>query len=131
MEFYTNFSGSKTIALKPSKSNPEVLNYATKHAFLEQHSALTYWDDDYPSRIDLGKDKYGGPFSFEEVEDVKTVLRLIPVAICTMGFEMEMWKGEFFHVFKIHCTCYNASKVDVIITHFHFNSFERVEMKMC
>ena len=29
-------------------------------------------EDDYPSRIDLGKDKYGGLFTVEEVEDVKT-----------------------------------------------------------
>ena len=41
-----------------------------------------YWEEDYPSRIDLGKDKYGGPFTFEEVEDVKTILRLIPFIMC-------------------------------------------------
>ena len=38
-----------------------------------------YWEEDYPSRLDLGKEKYGGPFSEEQVEDVKTVLRLIPL----------------------------------------------------
>ena len=37
-------------------------------------SALTYWEKEYPSHIDLGKEKYGGPFSEEEVENVKTVL---------------------------------------------------------
>ena len=35
-----------------------------------------YWEEDYPSRLDLGKKKYGGPFSEEEVEDVKIVLRI-------------------------------------------------------
>ena len=57
---------NKTTDLKFSKSNVEVLSYARKHAFLEQCSALTYWDDDYSSRIDLGRDKYGEPFLEEE-----------------------------------------------------------------
>uniref|UniRef100_A0A1X7VPM4 Uncharacterized protein n=1 Tax=Amphimedon queenslandica TaxID=400682 RepID=A0A1X7VPM4_AMPQE len=39
--------------------------------------ALTYWEEEAPSRLDLGKDKYGGPFTEEEVEDVKTVFRLL------------------------------------------------------
>ena len=32
--------------------------------------------------MDYGKTKFGGPFTEEEVEDVKTVLRLIPLVIC-------------------------------------------------
>ena len=32
--------------------------------------------------MDYGKNKFGGPFTEEEVEDVKTVLRLIPLVIC-------------------------------------------------
>ena len=32
--------------------------------------------------MDYGKEKFGGPFTEEEVEDVKTVLRLIPLVIC-------------------------------------------------
>ena len=37
---------------------------------------LTYWEDDIiPSRVDLGKSKYGGPFTIAQVEDVKTILR--------------------------------------------------------
>ena len=31
--------------------------------------------------MDYGKEKFGGPFTEEEVEDVKTVLRLIPVIV--------------------------------------------------
>ena len=60
----------------------QVLNYARKHKFPERRSAFTYWEEDYPSRLDLGKDKYGGPFTFEEVENVKTVLGLFPLIIC-------------------------------------------------
>ena len=32
--------------------------------------------------MDNGKEKFGGPFTEEEVEDVKTVLRLLPLIIC-------------------------------------------------
>ena len=75
---------SHVLMTKPQLSSPikllvQVLNYARKHKFPERRSAFTYWEDECPSRIDLGKEKYGGPFTVEEVEDVKTVLRLIPL----------------------------------------------------
>ena len=88
---------------KPQLSNPfklmyQVLNYARKNHYPKQRSALTYWEDDYPSRIDLGKSKYDGPFTVEEVEDVKTILRLIPVVLCTMAFAIFLWYGKLlFH----------------------------------
>ena len=65
--------------VNPVKLIVRVLCYARKHKYPENHSALTYWEEEAPSRIDLGKDKYGGPFTEEEVEDVKTVLRLLPL----------------------------------------------------
>ena len=73
------------------KSNPikliaKVLNYARKNKYPKNRSAFTYCEEQYPFRIDLGKEKYGGPFSDEEVEDVKTVLRMIPLYICIFGF---------------------------------------------
>ena len=77
----------------PQTTNPiklivRVLNYARKNRYPRNRSALTYWEEDYPSRLDLGKEKYGGPFSEEEVEDVKTVLRLLPLFMCVVGFPM-------------------------------------------
>ena len=56
-----------------------------KNNYPRSRSALTYWEEDHPSRLDLGKEKYGGPFSEERVEDVKTVLRLIPLLISIVG----------------------------------------------
>ena len=32
--------------------------------------------------MDYGKEKFGGPFTEEEVEDVKTLLRLLPLIVC-------------------------------------------------
>ena len=73
--------------VNPVKRISQVLNYARKNKYPRNRSALTYWEEDYPSRLDLGKDKYGGPFSEEQVEDVKTVLRLIPLLISVVGVE--------------------------------------------
>ena len=55
----------------------KVLKFAAKHKAPLNRSALTYWEEDIPSRMDLGKRKYGGPFTTEQVEDVKTILRLL------------------------------------------------------
>ena len=69
----------------PIKHIAKVLNYARKNKYPRNRSAFTYWEQEVPSRLDLGKDKYGGPFSEEEVENVKTTLRLIPVIfVCAM-----------------------------------------------
>ena len=59
----------------------QVLMFAAKHKAPLNRSALTYWENDIPSRLDLGKSRYGGPFSTEQVEDVKTALRIVVVSI--------------------------------------------------
>ena len=66
----------------PIKLIIQVLNYTRKHRYPERRSAFTYIDEEQPSRMDYGKEKFGGPFTEEEVEDVKTVLRLLPLVIC-------------------------------------------------
>ena len=78
----------------PIKLIVKVLNYARKNKYPRNRSALTYWENDYPSRLDLSKEKYGGPFSEEKVEDVKTVLRLLPLLICGFGFST-LW-GTYY-----------------------------------
>ena len=35
--------------------------------------------------MDYGKHKFGGPFTEEEVEDVKTILRLLPLFLSVFG----------------------------------------------
>ena len=69
----------------PIKLIVRVLCYAKKHKYPENRSALTYWEEEAPSRLDLGKEKYGGPFTEEEVEDVKTVFRILPLFIAVTG----------------------------------------------
>ena len=62
-----------------------IINYAIKNKYPKNPSALTYWEEDYPSQLDLGKEKYGVPFTEEQVENVKTLLRLTPLLICVVG----------------------------------------------
>ena len=66
----------------PIKSVVQVLNYARKNKFPVSRSAFTYWEEEWPSRIDLGNSKYRSPFTLEEVEDVKTILKLIHLISC-------------------------------------------------
>ena len=72
----------------PIKLIARVLCYARKHKYPENRSALTYWEEEAPSRLDLGKEKYGGPFTVEEVEDVKTVFRMLPLLIAVVGYSL-------------------------------------------
>ena len=65
-----------------------MLKYAWQHKCPERRSAFTYWEEDIPPRIDLGKSKYGGPFTTEEVEDVKTFLTLLLVLSSLFGFHL-------------------------------------------
>ena len=66
----------------PIKLITQVLNYTRKHKYPERRSAFTFIDQEQPIRIDYGKIKFGGPFTEEEVEDVKTLLRLLPLLLC-------------------------------------------------
>jgi len=75
------------LVVEPKSQNPlktvtNVLKYAATHKYPSNRSALTYCEESLPSRIDLGKSKYGGPFTTEQVEDVKTFLRITAVTAC-------------------------------------------------
>ena len=61
----------------PYKTVYGVLKYAFQNKYPRNRSALTYWEDEVPKRIDFAKDKYGGPFSHENVENVKTFFRIL------------------------------------------------------
>ena len=74
--------------LNPFKNIYKVLKYSWKHKVPEHRSAFTYWEEDIPHRIDLGKNKYGGPFTNEEVEDTKTFLRIVQLFLCLFGYRL-------------------------------------------
>ena len=57
----------------PYKLVFKVLKFATDHTAPIRCSAFTYCEDKLPSRLDLGKEKYGGPFTTEQVEMLKLI----------------------------------------------------------
>ena len=67
----------------PIKLIFQVLNYARKNKCPRLRSA--YIDEEHPSRLDFGKHKFGGPFTEEEVEDVKTIFRLTSLIMLACG----------------------------------------------
>lgn len=64
-----------------------VLKFAAKHKHPVRRSAFTYCELKKPSRMDFSKSKYGGPFTNEEVEDVKTFLRM-SLVIASISFAL-------------------------------------------
>ena len=69
------------LVVEPVGRNPlklilQILKYSKQNKYPRLRSAFTYWENKPPSRLDLAKTKYGGPFTTEEVEDVKTFFRI-------------------------------------------------------
>ena len=93
---------------EPGQNNPykivfKVLNFARKHKHPLQRSAFTYADDEEPTRIDFAKERYGGPFTTEQVEDVKTFLRILSVLLLLgPAFCLEIPMGPIFHLYATH-----------------------------
>jgi peptide/histidine transporter 3/4 len=54
----------------PYKLVCKVIHFARKHKHPLRRSAFTYADDHIPSRLDFAKERYGGPFTTEQVENV-------------------------------------------------------------
>ena len=91
--FYNYYELVGTQKNNPYKIVYNVLKYALYHKSPENRSAFTYWENEIPSRVDLGKSKYGGPFSEEDVENVKTFWRIVAVLLSTIGLFI-----PFYHV---------------------------------
>ena len=71
---------------KPYKIVFKVLKYSIQNNHnRRQRSAFTYWGKE-PSRIDLAKERYGGSFTHEEVENVKTLLRMAAILVSLIPF---------------------------------------------
>ena len=88
----------------PYKTVYKVLQFARRHKYPLQRSAFTYCDDYLPSRIDFAKERYGGPFSTEEVENVKTLFRIIVILI-SLGpvFALQVPASRYiFPLFSYH-----------------------------
>ena len=102
---------SKWLIIEPKspqslKNIYRVLKFAAKHKAPLNRSALTYWEDNIPSRLDLGKSRYGGPFTTEQVEDVKTFFRILAASV-----------GIFLTTFALGVQVYEPlTKININVT---------------
>ena len=94
---------------EPGHNNPykmvfKVLSFAKRHHYPLQRSAFTYCDDEEPSRLDFGKERYGGPFTTEQVEDVKTLLKILGMLLALgLLFVLEIPSSIFLSIlFGLH-----------------------------
>ena len=78
-DFFLVESGSRN----PYKLVYKVSKFAKEHSNPIRRSAFTYCEDELPSRFDLGKEKYGGPFTTEQVENVKAFFGILRVLLST------------------------------------------------
>ena len=96
----------------PYKTVFEIINFARKHKYPLRRSAFTYCDDYMPSRLDFAKERYGGPFTTEQVENIKTFLRIL-VILLSIGpvFMLEVPASHFvFPLFSFHIFHYMGTE---------------------
>ena len=60
---------------------------------------LSYWEDDPPSRMDFGKIKYGGPFTTEQVEDVKTFIKILGLTLIASLLGSTVFNSDFYTIY--------------------------------
>ena len=75
--------------MEPAGVNPyklvyRVVKFAYQHKVPLRRSAFTYCDEESPTRLDVGKHKFGGPFTTKQVEDVRAFWSILKVLI-TIG----------------------------------------------
>ena len=97
----TNYLFSYQLIKEPVTQNPfklvyKVIRYAIKTKHPRQRSAFTYWEDDPPSRMDFGKIKYGGPFTTEQVEDVKILIKVLGLTFVATFFVSLKFNFDFY-----------------------------------
>ena len=101
-----------------------VLRYAIRNKYPHQRSAFTYWEDKPYSRIDLAKNKYGGPFTTEQVEDVKILIRIFLVlTISSLGIGFPFTLGNYDYKVLYHLGHKNSSSDPCYTGRPHFGAF--------
>ena len=103
---------------EPPSKNPfkliyNVVRFAIKNKHPRCRSAFTFHEDDLPSRIDFGKSKYGGPFTTEQVEDVKTFFRMFPLIIIFGMLSGSVVATTFLYDSLIKLRLYDTNHIEV------------------
>ena len=93
---------------EPRTHNPygtvyRVLKFAAQHNRPLRRSAFAYCDDERPSRIEFAKQRFGGPFTTETVEDVRTFLRiLIMLFLIAPVFNLQISTTYLFPLYGLY-----------------------------
>ena len=98
------------LTIEPESQNPlktiiQVLKFAATHKHPIRRRAITYCEDVKPSRIDYAKDRYGGPFTTEQVEDVKTCFRIVVVVMSTATIIIPLLLYIISFTYLLNYTC--------------------------
>ena len=67
----------------PVKLIIKVMNFVRQHKQPIRRSAFTYGE--IPSRLDVAKERYGGQFTTEQVQDVKSFFSILMVLLSLFG----------------------------------------------
>ena len=84
----------------PVKLIWKVQKYAWIRKQPVRRSAFTYGEFP-PSRLDLCKERYGGPFTTAQVEDVKSFLYILSIVIGTFGYGFVNSKSKICNQYLI------------------------------
>ena len=115
----------RQLVIEPRSQNPykmvcAVLRFARKHSHPLRRSSLLYWSDESASRIDFAKEKYGGPFSSEEVEDVKTFFRMLLIIVAMGVYFFLQVPGKFsLLLFAQHLNQDSTTKCPSLVCSIH------------
>ena len=109
----------------PYKTVYKVIKFAKNHECPLRRSAFTHSDNYIPSRLDFAKERFGGPFTTEQVEDVKVFLRILLVLFAVGPvFNLEIPASYFiFPLFGVHFFYYNPSMQEYCTSEFTWNIF--------
>ena len=120
--WFLSDSGSRN----PYRLVYKVISFAREHRNPIRRSAFTYCEDELPSRLDLGKEKYGGPFTTEQVEDVKAFIGIFKVLLAlgplfaverSITFLLPLFSKHLFGIFY-PCSYSNEGFPSLVITLF-------------
>ena len=118
------------LVIEPNTTNPfklvaRVLNYARKNKQPRFRSAFTYQGyHTKPSRIEYAKMSFGGPFTTEQVEDVKTFLRIVCILIPVGAtFALNIYGLNVVGLFSEHInsrtlSCYSHQTLSAYLAYF-------------
>ena len=99
-----------------ARINPYILVYrvtkfSCRHKVPIRRSAFTFCEDELPKGLNLGKSKYGGPFTTEEVEDVKAFYGIVKVLFSLIpAFLVNVASDAILTSYADHIT--NASMIN-------------------